>query len=140
MDSDLEGLPNKNHQSLHPESGLGDDAPCALTNNAVFLLVLQVADGDKVALHHGHVAAVLAGDDGGLAVQRHLVVVLHRRVLLVGDLQGALGDVVDLDAGREGAALARDGRLNATSGAPAPRLRETSKRWQTVVMVVSCLL
>lgn len=71
---------------------------CVLTNNAIFLLVLQVADGDKVALHHGHVTAVLAGDDGGLAVQGHLVVVLHRRVLLVGDLQGALGDVVDLNA------------------------------------------
>lgn len=67
-----------------------------LTNNGVFLFVRQVTDGDKVALHQRNVAAVLAGDDGGLAVQRHLVVVLHRRVLLVGDLQGALGDVVNL--------------------------------------------
>lgn len=75
-----------------------------LTNNGVLFFVLQVANGDKVALHQRDVAAVLAGDDGGLAVQRHLVVVLHRRVLLVGDLQGALGDVVDLvrEGGREG--------------------------------------
>lgn len=70
-----------------------------LTDDGVFLLALQVADGDKVALHQRHVAVVLAGDDGGLAVQRHLVVVLHRRVLLVGDLQGALGDVVNLAGG-----------------------------------------
>lgn len=67
-----------------------------LTNDGVLLLLLQVADGDKVALHHGDIGAVLAGGDGGLSVQRHLVVVLHRRVLLVGDLQGALGDVVNL--------------------------------------------
>lgn len=75
-----------------------------LTNNGVLLFVLQVADGDKVALHYGDVAAVLAGDDAGLAVQRHLIVVLHRRVLLVGDLQGALGDVVNLAraGGRKG--------------------------------------
>lgn len=67
-----------------------------LTNDGVSLFVLQVTDGDKVALQQRNVAAVLTGDDGGLAVQRHLVVVLHRRVLLVGDLQGALGDVVNL--------------------------------------------
>lgn len=67
-----------------------------LTNNGVSLFVLQITDGDKVALQQRKVAAVLTGDDGGLAVQRHLVVVLHRRVLLVGDLQGALGDVVNL--------------------------------------------
>lgn len=66
------------------------------TNDVVFLFVLQVTNGDEVALHHGNVAVVLAGDDGGLAVQRHLVVVLHRCVLFVGDLQGALGDVVNL--------------------------------------------
>lgn len=48
-----------------------------LTNDGVLLFLLQVADGDKVALHHGDIGAVLAGDDGGLSVQRHLVVVLH---------------------------------------------------------------
>lgn len=67
-----------------------------LTNDSVFLSVLQVADGDKVALHHGNVAAVLTGNDGGLSVESHFVVVLHRRVLLVCDLQRAFGDVVDL--------------------------------------------
>lgn len=73
-----------------------------LTDDAILLLALQLADGDKVTLHHGHVAAVLAGDDAGLGVQGHLVVVLHRRVLLVGDLQRALGDVVDLEHRRGG--------------------------------------
>lgn len=67
-----------------------------LTNNAIFLFVLQVINRDEVTLHHGHIAAVLAGDDAGLPVQSHLVVVLHRGVLLVGDLQGALGNIVDL--------------------------------------------
>lgn len=79
-----------------------------LTNDGVFLLVLQVADGDEVALHQRDVAGVLAGDDGGLAVQRHLVVVLHRSVLLVGDLQGALGDVVNLAGGGRERVLIRD--------------------------------
>lgn len=68
-----------------------------LTHDGVLLPVLQVTDGDEVTLHHGHVGAVLAGDDARLSVERHLVVVLHGRVLLVGDLQRALGDVVDLD-------------------------------------------
>lgn len=70
--------------------------PKLLTNDGVLLFVLQVTDGDKVALHQRNITAVLAGDDGGLAIQCHLVVVLHRCVLLVGDLQGALGDVVNL--------------------------------------------
>lgn len=72
-----------------------------LTNNSILVFVLQVTDGDKVTLHHGNVAAVLTGDDCGLSVECHLVVILHRCVLLVGDLQGALGDVVDL-ARRDG--------------------------------------
>lgn len=48
-----------------------------LTNNAIFLFVLQVINRDEVTLHHGYIAAVLAGDDAGLPIQSHLVVVLH---------------------------------------------------------------
>lgn len=48
-----------------------------LTNDGVSLFVLQVTDGNKIALHQRNVAAVLAGDDGGLAIQSHLVVVLY---------------------------------------------------------------
>lgn len=68
-----------------------------LTKNGIFVSVLQVTDGDKVTLHHGNITAVFTGDDGGLSTECHLIVILHRCVLLVGDLQGALGDVVDLD-------------------------------------------
>lgn len=67
-----------------------------LTNNGILVFVLQVTNGDKVTLHHGNITAVLAGDDGGLPVERHLIVVFHRCVLLVGNFQGPFGEVVDL--------------------------------------------
>lgn len=40
--------------------------------------------------------AVVTGDDGGLAIQSHLIVILKRCELFVGDLQSALRDVVHL--------------------------------------------
>lgn len=67
-----------------------------LTNNGIFLSILQITNGDKVTLHHGNITAVITGNDGGLSIQCHLIVILHRSVLLVGDLQGAFGNVVNL--------------------------------------------
>lgn len=67
-----------------------------LTNNGIFVSALQVTNGHKVTLHHGNITAVLTRDDGGLSIECHLIVILHRCVLLVGDLEGALGDVEDL--------------------------------------------
>lgn len=48
-----------------------------LTNNSIFVSVLQVADRDKVTLHHGNITAVLTGDNGGLAIECHLIVILY---------------------------------------------------------------
>lgn len=48
-----------------------------LTNNSIFVSVLQVTDRDKVTLHHGNVTAVLTGDNGGLAIECHLIVILY---------------------------------------------------------------
>lgn len=67
-----------------------------LTNNGIFVSVLQVTNRDKVTLHHGNVTAVLTGDDAGLPIERHLIVIFHRCVLLVGNFQGTFGEVVDL--------------------------------------------
>lgn len=66
------------------------------TYDAVLLSGLQISNGDKVTLHHGDIAAVLARDDARLAVEGHLVVILQWRELLVGDLQGAFGNIEDL--------------------------------------------
>lgn len=67
-----------------------------LTNNGIFFPDLQVTDGYKVTLQHGNITCVFTGDDAGVSVESHLIIILHRCVLLVGNLQGALGDVVDL--------------------------------------------
>lgn len=73
-----------------------------LTHEGVLVCVFQVPDGHEVKLHGGQVLGVLAGSDGRLAGEGDLVVVLHRRILLVGRLQGALGEVVDLRGQRGG--------------------------------------
>lgn len=83
------------------DTGWVEKYPCRsllvlLTNDGIFVSVHQVTDGDKVTLQDWNIGAVFAGDDAGLSIESHLVVILHRCVLLVGDLQGALGDVVDL--------------------------------------------
>lgn len=48
-----------------------------LTNNSIFVSVLQVTDRDKVTLHHGNITAVFTGDNGGLAIECHLIVILY---------------------------------------------------------------
>lgn len=67
-----------------------------LTHNGVLIPRIQISNGDKVTLHHGNVVAVVTGDDSRLAIQSHLIVVLKRCELFVGDLQSALRDVVHL--------------------------------------------
>lgn len=71
-----------------------------LTNNGIFVSFLQVANRDKVTLHYGNVTAVLTGDDSGLPVECHLIVILQWCVLFVGNFQGTFGDVVDLGSYR----------------------------------------
>jgi len=48
-----------------------------LTNNGIFVSVLQIGDRDKIALHHRNITAVLTGDDAGLSIECHLIIILY---------------------------------------------------------------
>lgn len=67
-----------------------------LTHNGVLVPSIQISNGDKVTLYHRYIVGIVTGDDGRVAIQSHLIVILKRCELFVGDLQSALRDVVHL--------------------------------------------